>query len=72
MYRSYEEFKALGRFCQIKHFIDVVIRKKKKESNSLKKEVEEKLLEEEEFQVLDEVFQKKIKLEIELVKEVIE
>ena len=56
----------------VKHFPDAIIPKKKKERNRFKKEVEATLLEDPEFQALDEAFQTKITLAIELVKEAIE
>ena len=71
LYRRYEEFTHWETFVE-KHFPDAVIPKKKKERNRFKKEVEATLLEDPEFQVLDEAFQTKITLAIELVKEAIE
>ena len=61
-----------GKTFVTKHFPDAVIPKKKKERNRFKKEVEATLLEDPEFQALDEAFQTKITLAIELVKEAIE
>jgi hypothetical protein len=71
LYRRYEEFTDWEAFVA-KHFPDAVIPNKKKERNRFKKEVEATLLEDPEFQALDEAFQTKITLAIELVKEAIE
>jgi len=71
LYRRYEEFTHWEIFVR-KHFPDAVIPKKKRERNRFKKGVAATLLEDPEFQVLDEAFQTKITLAIELVKEAIE
>ena len=71
LYRRYEEFTNWETFVN-KHFPDAVIPKKKKERNRFKKDVEAILLEDPEFRVLDEAFQTKITLAIELVKEAVE
>ena len=71
LYRRYEEFTQWEAFVE-KHFSDAVIPKKKKERNRFKKGVEATLLEDPEFQALDEAFQTKIALAIELIEEAIE
>jgi hypothetical protein len=71
LYRRYDEFTQWEAFVK-KHLPDAVIPKKKKERNRFKKEVEATLLADPAFKALDEAFQTKITLAIELLKEAIE
>jgi SRSO17 transposase len=71
LYRRYEEWTQWESFVQ-KHFPKAEIPKRKKERNRFKKEVEATLLADPEFKTLDDAFQTKISLAIELVQETIE
>ena len=71
LYRRYEEFTDWESFVG-KHFPDETIPRKKAERRKFHKRVDAKLLEDPEFQELDQAFQTKIALGIELVEKAIE
>jgi len=71
LYRRYEEFTSWESFVH-KHFPERTIPKKKAERRKFHKRVDAKLLEDPEFQKLDQAFQTKIALGIELVEKAID
>jgi SRSO17 transposase len=71
LYRRYEEFTAWESFVH-KHFPDETIPQKKTERQKFHKRMDSKLLADPEFQKLNQAFQTKIALAIELVEKAVE